>query len=291
MSSKPLRVACLAEADEVIELSSGRPAREWVHGVTSQQIRAGRWRLAETWGGRVLAICVVLAVWQAMSSFNIVKPILISSPYLTGRDLGAWITQKSTWNDVRVTLVEMLLGLIIGTLLGILLGLCVGARRRLSKAVEPFAVAVHTVPVVVLVPLFLLWFGFGLGPKVLVVALSVFFVMFFNTLTGVREINRLLIFSMRLMQCSTFSIVRQVYLPSIVSWVFVALRSAIAYALVGAVVSEFVAANAGLGYAMDNASLFLDVPRVFSVLIVLTTLGIVLVAVSDLIGRWLLRWR
>lgn len=272
-------------------MRSPRPDGEWLHAALAQQIRARRRSLAQTWGARLLAIFVVLAIWQGLSSFNIVRPILISSPYLTGRDIGAWITQRSTWNDVRVTLLEMLLGLAAGTLLGILAGLAVGSRRRLSKAIEPLAVAVHTVPVVVLVPLFLLWFGFGLGPKVLVVALSVFFVMFFNTLTGVREIDRMLIFSMRLMQWGTVSIVRQVYLPSVVTWVFVALRSAIAYALVGAVVSEFVAANAGLGYAMDNASLFLDVPRVFSVLIVLTILGTVLVAVSDLIGRWLLRWQ
>ena len=93
------------------------------------------------------------------------------------------------------------------------------------------------------------------------------------------------------MGCSTADLIRQVYLPSVVGWVIVALRSAIAYALVGAVVSEFLASNAGLGYEMQYASQFLDVPRVFSVLIVLAVLGTVLSGLVDLLEAKVLRWR
>jgi NitT/TauT family transport system permease protein len=270
---------------------SGTADHNWVNDFVRRQARKRRWSRAETWFERVLGVCAVLAVWQALSSFNIVKPILISSPYLVGKDLGGWFTQATLWTDLRTTLTEMIIGLAAGTIVGTACGITVGLRPRLAKAVQPLVIAVHSVPVVVMVPLFLLWFGFGLFPKVLIVSLSVFFVMFFNTLTGSAEVNRLLIASMTIMGCRTLDIVRQVYIPSVVTWVIVAMRSAIAYALVGAVVSEFVAANSGLGYEMNNAAQFLNVPRVFSVLILLTVLGALLSGLVDLAERRLLRWR
>jgi NitT/TauT family transport system permease protein len=269
----------------------GTAGQAWVRDFVRSQARARRRGRAEIWFERVLGVCVVLAAWQALSSFNIVRPILISSPYLVGKDLGSWFTQATLWTDLRTTLTEMLLGLVFGTVIGVACGILVGLRPRLSKAVQPLIIAVHSVPVVVLVPLFLLWFGFGLLPKILIVLLSVFFVVFFNTLTGIGEVNPLLISSMKIMGCRTFTIVTQVYIPSVVTWVITAMRNAIAYALVGAVVSEFVAANSGLGYEMSNAALFLNVPRVFSVLIVLTVLGALLSGVMDLAERRLLRWR
>lgn len=265
--------------------------RNWVAEFTRRQARRRRRSRAEVWFERILGIVVVLACWQALSSFHVVKPILISSPYLVGRDLGGWVTQATLWADLSTTLTEMIVGLAAGTLVGAACGIVVGLRPRLAKAVQPLVIAVHSVPVVVLVPLFLLWFGFGLVTKILIVALSVFFVMFFNTLTGTAEVNRLLIASMTIMGCRTADIVRQVYVPSVVTWVIVAMRSAISYALVGAVVSEFVAANSGLGYEMNNAALFLEVPRVFSVLIVMTVLGALLSGLVDLAERRLLRWR
>jgi NitT/TauT family transport system permease protein len=270
---------------------NGAAEQDWVADFVRGQARSRRRARAEVWFERVLGVCAVLAVWQALSSFNIVQPILISSPYLVGKDLGGWVHQASLWTDLRTTLTEMLLGLVFGTVIGAACGIIVGLRPRLAKAVQPLVIAVHSVPVVVMVPLFLLWFGFGLFPKVLIVSLSVFFVMFFNTLTGTGEVNRLLISSMTIMGCGTVDIVRQVYIPSVVTWVIIAMRSAIAYALVGAVVSEFVAANSGLGYEMNNAALFLNVPRVFSVLIVLTVLGALLSGLVDLAERRLLRWR
>lgn len=271
--------------------SGGTTDRNWVADFARRQASRRRRSRAEVWFERILGICVVLAVWQALSSFHIVKPILISSPYLVGKDLGGWFTQATLWTDLRTTLTEMIIGLAAGTIVGAACGIVVGLRPRLSKAVQPLVIAVHSVPVVVLVPLFLLWFGFGPFPKILIVSLSVFFVMFFNTLTGTAEVNKLLIAGMKIMGCRTVDIVWQVYIPSVVTWVIVAMRSAISYALVGAVVSEFVAANSGLGYEMNNAALFLEVPRVFSVLIVLTVLGALLSGVVDLAERRLLRWR
>ncbi len=270
---------------------TGTAEPDWLQDFVREQAKTRRRSRVEVWFGRVVGVCVVLAVWQALSSFNIVQPILISSPYLVGKDIGGWFGQATLWTDLRTTLTEMLLGLLFGTVVGVVSGIIVGVRPRLAKAVQPLVIAVHSVPVVVLVPLFLLWFGFGLFPKILIVSLSVFFVMFFNTLTGTSEVNRLLISSMTIMGCGTLGIVRQVYIPSVVAWVIIAMRSAIAYALVGAVVSEFVASNSGLGYEMNNAALFLDVPRVFSVLIVLTVLGALLSGIVDVAERRLLRWR
>jgi len=292
MSTKPnagpTRTVMRSELNGTAEAGA---EQHWVRDFVQRQARSRRLARAEVWVERILGICLVLAVWQALSSFNIVRPILISSPYLVGKDLGGWFTQATLWTDLRTTLTEMLLGLLIGTIAGAGCGLVVGLRPRLAKAVQPLVIAVHSVPVVVMVPLFLLWFGFGLLPKVLIVSLSVFFVMFFNTLTGTGEVNQLLISSMTIMGCKRLNIITQVYIPSVLTWVITAMRSAIAYALVGAVVSEFVAANSGLGYEMSNAALFLNVPRVFSVLIVLTVVGALLSGAVDLAEHRLLRWR
>ncbi len=271
--------------------TTGSTQAPWVESFVQRTRRRRRNERIETWAERVLGVLVVLAIWQALSSFGIVQKILISNPEAVGKDLGSWVTQSTFWVDLRVTLVQMAIGLAIGTVVGVTIGLIVGIRPRLSKAVQPLTIAVHAVPIAILFPLFLLWFGFGDLPKILIVTLSVFFVIFFNTLAGASEINPDLIFGMRLMGCNSRDIVRQVYLPSVVGWVVVALRSAIAYALVGAVVAEFLASSAGLGYELEYAAQFLNIPRVFSVLVVLAVLGTLLSGLVDMLEHRALRWR
>jgi NitT/TauT family transport system permease protein len=271
--------------------TTGSAQEPWIASFVARTKRRRRNKRIEVWAERLLGLLAALGVWQALASFGIVQKILISNPELVGKDLGSWVTQSTFWVDLRVTIVQMLIGLAIGTALGVTIGLLVGIRPRLSKAVQPLTVAVHAVPIVVLFPLFLLWFGFGDFPKILIVTLSVFFVIFFNTLAGAGEINKDLIFGMRLMGCGTREIIRQVYLPSVVGWVIVALRTAVAYALVGAVVSEFLASTAGLGYELQYAAQFLNIPRVFSVLVVLAVLGMLLSGLVDLLEGWALRWR
>lgn len=263
----------------------------WLDTFADTERQRQRRHRAIVWTERVFVVCLCLGAWQALESFHVVKAILISSPWLLFRSLGQWVQQGSFYTDLEVTVGEMFSGLVLGTLLGVAGGVVLGLRPRVAKAVEPLVIALYSIPIVILVPLMTVWFGFGEFPKVLIVTLGVFFVMFMNALAGIRGINRSLIHNLRIMDVSRARIARDIYLPSIFNWMIAGLRIAVAFALIGAIVAEFVAAKHGLGVAMTNAALFLNVPRVFAALIVLAILGLVLSGLVSVAERRLLRWR
>src|SRR5436190_15842948 len=149
----------------------------------------------------------------------------------------------------------------------------------------------NAVPRVVLAPLFLLWFGLGVASKVALAVTLVFFVMFFNTYQGVRDVDRVLIDNARMLGASELQLVRHVLVPSALTWIFSSLHTSLGFALVGAAVGEYLGSARGLGYVISQAEGTFDTTGVFAGMAVL---GLVVVMVSagvTRLERWLLRWK
>jgi NitT/TauT family transport system permease protein len=156
---------------------------------------------------------------------------------------------------------------------------------------DPYIKMLNAVPRVVLAPLFLLWFGLGIWSKVALAVTLVFFVMFFNTYQGVRDASRVLIDNVRMLGASERQLVRHVLVPSALTWIFSSLQTSLGFAMVGAVVGEYLGATRGLGYVIAQAEGTFDTTGVFAGM---TVLGIVVVIVSAGVSRferWLLKWK
>src|SRR3977135_3053933 len=151
----------------------------------------------------------------------------------------------------------------------------VGQTRTLADILDPFIMIFYSLPKIALAPLFVLWFGVGIDMKIILTASVVFFLVFLNTYTGVRNVSRELIAILRLMGASDRHVLTKVILPSAVSWVFAGLRLSVPYALIGAIVGELIAANQGLGYLLADASGQFNTAGVFAALLAIVLLALV----------------
>ena len=240
-------------------------------------------------GGRVLFFVLLVAAWQIASLF--VNPIFICSPLSVLQKLAAWVGDGTLWFNTQVTLEETLLGLLFGVTAGILAGFFLGFQQVLARIFDPFIIALYSIPKIALAPLFVLWFGFGMEMKVIIAAVTVFFLIFFNTLSGVREVDQDLIDAVRLMGGSGRDIMRKVIIPSATGYVLTGLHMAIPYALIGAVIGEVISENRGLGYLINDSANLFDPAGVFASLVVLTIIAMLLNAIVNFIDHKTSRWK
>jgi NitT/TauT family transport system permease protein len=185
----------------------------------------------------------------------------------------------------------MAIGFAVGSLFGALLGFVLGYFRYLDALLSPFITAIYTLPKIALAPLVLLWLGIGYEAKVALSALLVFFLVFFNTYAGVRQVDPDLTNAARLMGASRRQLLRHVLCPHAAAWVFTGLRLALPYALVGAVVGEMLASNHGIGFLLANASNQLDTVGAFAALAILVTIGLLLNLLVELVEARVQRWQ
>lgn len=237
----------------------------------------------------ILAVVLVLA-WEAAGTW-LVDPFFISRPTLVFGVLAEWIATGRLLHHTWITVQEMLLGLALGSAAGIVVGLALGLRPGLARLLDPFVMGIYSLPKVALGPLFILWFGIGITMKIMLSAVIVFFLVFFNTLAGVRSVDRSLVSVVRMMGASRAQVVRKVVIPSALVWIFLGLRVSVPYALIGAVVGEIIASNRGLGFLLSNAAGYLDTPGLFAALIALMVLAILVNAGVNLLERRFLTWR
>jgi NitT/TauT family transport system permease protein len=240
---------------------------------------------------QLLVGAAVLAVWQTLVSFRILDAFFVSRPSDIAARIGQWVLAGSLWAHLAVTLEESLLGLVVGAATGISLGFSLGRSPLLAAVFDPYIKILNAVPRVVLAPLFLLWFGLGIWSKVALAVTLVFFVMFFSTYQGVRDADRVLIDNVRMLGATERQLVRHVLVPSALTWIFSSLQTSLGFAMVGAVVGEYLGSTRGLGYVISQAEGTFDTTGVFAGM---TVLGVVVVIVSagvTRLERWLLRWK
>jgi len=186
---------------------------------------------------------------------------------------------------------EIVLGFLLGAGAGALLAYLIAPLRIVWDVLDPFLMALYAIPKVALAPLFIVWFGIGTDMKVLLAAVTVFFIVFLNTAAGVHEVDRGLIDAVRLMGGGRRDIALKVTLPASMTGLLTGLRISIPYALIGAVIGELVASNRGLGYLINNSSATFDTDGVFATLLVLSVIAAVLNALVSLLGRRANRWK
>jgi len=243
---------------------------------------ADRWAVA---GIQIALIAMLLIVWELGARFHVVDPFFFSAPSEIGLTIGSWWQHGYILRDVAVTMQETVMGLVVGGVIGIALAVLLASSRWLSAIFLPFLVLVNSVPRVTLVPLFILWFGFTLWSKVVSAIALVSFVVFFATYDGIKDVDPTLVANVRVMGAGRVAVMRHVLIPSALTWIFSSLRSAVGFALIGAVVAEYFGAQAGVGYRIEYSQSNLNTSGVFGGLFIL----MVLVFLINLFFQWLQR--
>ena len=189
-----------------------------------------------------------------------------------------------------VTLEEVVLGFVLALVSGMLLASAITLSKTIEKALYPFIIASQTVPIIVIAPMLLVWIGYGLTPKIIVVALISFFPIVVNTVDGMRSVDSDMHKMMRTMGGNRWSIFLQVQLPVSMPYLFSGLRVAIAVSVIGAVIGEWVGSSEGLGYLMIRSKPQFQTERVFAAITILSVMGIALFALIGLLERLLIPW-
>lgn len=237
-----------------------------------------------------LSILVVLLLsWQ----FAVTDATLpyFSRPNLVAARLYDLLSHHDIYRHMYVTLVEISAGYALGSAFGLTLGFILGRSQFLSAALQPYIIGLYSIPKIALAPVFIVWLGLGIASKIAVVFVASFFLVFFNTYAGLLAVNEELVRLARLMGASWPQTLWQVILPAAAPQIFLGLRTAVPYAVIGAVIGEYIGANEGLGYFILYASQTYDAPSLFAGIIILV--GIVFAVnfgLTRLEGR-VIRWR
>jgi NitT/TauT family transport system permease protein len=240
---------------------------------------------------QLLTFVVLVGAWEIGTRTLFLDPFFFSKPSDIGLKIVEWLTGTAIWEHLFTTLVEAMLAFLIGTLFGIAFGLAFARVELLAAVFDPYIRILNALPRVILAPIFLLWFGLGIASKVALGVSLVFFVVFFNTYQGVREVDLVILNNARMLQASDRQLLRHVYLPSAMAWIFSSLHTSIGFALVGAVVGEYMGAARGIGYLVAQAQGVFDTTGVMAGLILTSAVVLCIDLAINRVEQYLLRWR
>jgi NitT/TauT family transport system permease protein len=246
------------------------------------------------WVVVLLQICVFVAVagtWQVLADTELIDPFFFSRPSEIAAKLWVWLASGYIWPHLAVTLLEAMLAFAIGAVSGVGAGLAFARIELLATVFDPYIRIFNALPRVILAPIFILWFGLGIASKVALGVTLVFFVVFFNTFQGIREVDPVVCNNARMLQATDRQMLRHVYLPSAMAWIFSSLHTSIGFALVGAVVGEYIGAARGIGYVVAQAQGVFDTAGVFAGLILTSAVVLCIDLAIIRLERYLLRWR
>ena len=245
---------------------------------------------------QVLVAVIALAIWHVFSTYKfggryLLDPFFFSTPLkVIERTINDFIT-GIIWYHLGITLLETILAFVLGAGGGVLIGFWFARRELVAAVFDPYLKGFNALPRVVLAPIFALWFGLGIWSKVVLGFTLVFFVVFFNVYQGVKEVSPTILANGRMLGMSERQLLRHVYWPSALSWMFSSLHTSVGFAVVGAVVGEYLGSAAGLGYRIQQAEGLFDVTGVFSGMLVLAVFVIFIDAVVSVVERRLMVWR
>lgn len=217
---------------------------------------------------------VIVLAWEFLIPVLGINDYVLPRPSMVVEAMGRQFTDALFWGHLEVTVRESAVGFAIGVGSAILLGTAISQVRLVEKTVMPYVVAFQTVPKVALAPLFVVWFGFGLTSKIVMAAVISFFPMLVNVIEGLRAAEADRIQMLKVFGASRTQIFRMVRLPSATPFIFAGLDIGIVFAILGAVVGEFIGAKQGLGYLLLQTNYNFDIAGMFSVLVVLSVLGL-----------------
>lgn len=233
----------------------------------------------------------LLVGWEIIAQRGGWSTLVLPAPSVVGAALWRALATGYLWPHIAQTLLEVVLGLAAGVALGLSGGLLLGEWEALRRVLMPYVVLSQVVPKLALVPLFVVWFGFGTLPTVVITALICFFPLLENTLTGVTQVDAARLELFRMLGATRWQTLWQLKVPSGLPAILAGLRVAVVLALVGAVVGEFIGASRGLGALIIATQGSMDTPLMFAVLAIITLIGWLLYALTLRVEHWLLSQR
>lgn len=260
-------------------------------GKSSRRLRL--WQLA--------LLAAILVFWYAATSPTLIPPLYFDDPekaaFFFGEPLKVaariwdWFSSGMIYAHLWVTLLETVLAFLVGTGLGLAIGLWLALTPVASALFDPYIKALNSMPRVILAPIFGVWFGLDIASKVALGVTLVFFIVFFNVYQGVREVSPTVLANARILGAGDRQLLRHVYVPSAMSWVFASLHNSVGLAFVGAVVGEYLGSSRGVGYLILQAEGTFDINAVFAGIVILTAFALLLDWGVTLAERRLLVWQ
>ena len=272
------------------DLAAGEEA-----AVAADVRRSTRSRRMWVWAARAATLVLVIGGWQLLTGVKVVDPFFWGQPSGIVRQLHDWVQHGtaygSIWLQVWVTFKEAVLGFILGVAAGIVAGVLLGMFRFLADVASPYIKIANAIPRIVLGSLFTVALGLGTPSKVALAAVLVFFVVFFNAFQGVREVDRNLLANARVLGASKLAIIRHVVIPSALTWIIASLHTAFGFAIIGAIVGEFLGAQKGLGLVIASSQSNFNPNGVFAAMFIIAVLALTAEGLIGLLERRLLSWR
>src|SRR5262245_7019305 len=245
---------------------------------------------------QILVAVLGLALWHVLTTTWVMgdpkkMQFFFSTPLGVLTRCASDLAGGEIWHHLHITLTETILAFAIGAGGGIVVGFWFARQELLAAVFDPYIKAVNALPRVVLAPIFGLWFGLGIWSKVALGVTLVFFIVFFNVYQGVKEVSPVVLSNARMLGMNERQLMRHVYWPSALSWMLSSLHTSVGFALVGAVVGEYLGSAAGLGYKIQQAEGVFDVTGVYSGVLILAVVVILIDYLVTLAERRLLVWR
>ncbi|WP_427134526.1 ABC transporter permease [Pseudarthrobacter sp. S9] len=257
--------------------------------------RAATARRLKVLSVQLAIVVVLLGSWELLVRNGVLDALLYGQPSRVVEQLYTWITvgtaNGSLGQQILVTLEEALIGFAIGTVLGIIFGVAMGRIEFLSQVIGPFLKVINAVPRIVLGSSFVVMFGLGLMSKVMLVIVLVFFGVFFNAFQGTREVDKNFIANAEILGASKWQVTRQVVIPSAFSWIIASLHVAFGFALIGAIVGEFLGSQEGLGNLIRQAQGNLNQNGIWSAMLIMAVVALMAEWLITRLENRLLRWR
>ena len=246
-------------------------------------------------------LVIVIALWYVLTSPTLLPPIYFKNatqaafffgePSQVAERIWTWFVSGEIYLHLGVTLLETLLAFVFGTLFGLGIGMWLALAPSAAAVFDPYIKGANAMPRVILAPIFGVWFGLGIWSKVALGMTLVFFIVFFNVFQGVREVSPVVLANARMLGASKRQLMRSVYLPSAMSWVFSSLHTSVGLAFVGAVVGEYLGSARGVGYLILQAEGTFDINTVFAGIVVLTAFALILDTLVGVVERRLMKWQ
>ena len=249
-------------------------------------------RLIKTHYHKPLLVFALLTLWQLGVMLFQVKEYIIPSPLaVLARIFVPEMAGKYHWlKHIYATFIEIFFGFVITAILGVFLAILIAWSRLLRGMITPLLTFFNSIPKIAMAPLFILWFGYGIVPNILIAFLIAFFPVVINTVTGLGEVEEDLLDLVRYLKASQWQIFLKIRFPNALPYIFSGLKISSTMCVVGAIVGEFIASDKGLGYIIINSQFSLDTPAIFAALIVVSLIGFLLFGIVSLAESLLMPW-
>ncbi|WP_344418389.1 ABC transporter permease [Pseudonocardia ailaonensis] len=255
--------------------------------MSTRRSRAGSTRL---FLARALFVVVLVGLWQLAADRRWVNANFFSSPTDVWDSLGSLSGSGELWRGLQSTVLVLVVGWVIGELAGLALGIAIGLSKRLDDILGPIIVFANAVPRILLLPIFVVWYGFGPEPKVLLVVTVMVVFVALNVAAGVRDVDGLLVQNMRVHGANRLDLIRHVFLPAVALWVTSSARVTVGYALQATIGSELLGAESGLGSLISHGQVSFKSDQIIAVLLVAAVLAVAIDLLLAALERRAVRW-